>query len=392
MARPAYRLSATKITKGALEPGLIADGNGLYLRVSKALTRSWVFLYVRNGKRTELGLGAFPAVSLADARERAAEAQAQLAKGLDPKTVKRAEAPPVLSIMCERFVASFGETVSARRRRRWEATFRLHLGALASIPVDKINTSDIARVLVALQNSRPIVAKELRGLLERVFDYAKASGFRQGDNPAAWNGNLAFIVPKLGKPHEHHGSMPYADCPAFFRTLKEKTALAAQALQFLMLTAVRKDEVRLMTWDEVDMDACIWTIPAERTKTGKPLRVPLTAPALAILNAQGARHGRSGLVFRGRDGRGEGAPLGAGSMNWVIRDYSTDGTVHGFRTSFRVWVAEQSNFGRDLAEMSLGHVVGSSVERAYQRSDLLEKRGELMKAWAAYLTAPSAAS
>ena len=342
MARPAFRLSATTLSKAKLGPGLHTDGNGLYLRVTKTLTRSWVFLYVRNGKRTELGLGAYPALSLADARERAAEAQTQLAKGLDPKTIKRAEAPPSLGVMCERFVAAFGETVSMRRQRRWNATFRLHLGNLAPLTVDRITTSDVARLLVPLQGSRPIVAKELRGLLERVFDYAKASGHRQGDNPAAWNGNLAFVIPKLGQQHEHHGAMPYADCPAFFATLSGKTALAAPALQFLMLTAVRKDEVRLMVWDEADLDACVWTIPAERTKTGKALRVPLTAPALAILKSQAARHGKTGLVFRGRDGRGEGSPLGAGSMNWVVRDYSKDGTVHGFRTAFRVWVAEQT--------------------------------------------------
>jgi integrase len=249
-------------------------------------------------------------------------------------------------------------------------------------PVDEIDTDAVLSVLRPLWATIPETASRLRGRIEAILDYAKAHGLRSGENPAAWRGHLALILPKRQRlMRGHHAAMPYADVPGFIGRLRERDSMTALALEFLILTAARSGEVLGARWTEFDLDAKVWIIPATRMKAGKGHRVPLSIRAMSIL-VELAKVQSGDIVFLGQR---HGGPLSHGVMQTLLHEIGVEGpTVHGFRSSFRDWVSEETSFSPEVAEAALAHVSGDATERAYRRGDALEKRRTLMEAWASY--------
>jgi integrase len=379
-----------------LPAGMHADGGGLYLRVKPGGSRSWVFICQWQGKRREIGLGSILSVDVDFARERAEEARARLAQGLDPAvTVDDADAP-------ER--VTFGQSASAlvdsleggwrnpKHRAQWRSTLKTHCKPIWSKPIDEIDTTDVLAVLRPIWTQTPETASRVRGRIERVLDAAKVKGQRSGENPARWRGHLDVILPGRKKRGgvKHHAAMAYQDVPEFVRSLKGRLSTAARALHFLILTAARTGEVLGATWKEIDLEAKVWTVPADRMKAGAEHRVPLTPAAIAVLNAV-AIHGKApdAYVFPSQK---VGSPLSDMSMLMLLKRMKVvDVTPHGFRSAFRDWCGEETKHPREVAEAALAHQVGNAVERAYRRGDALAKRRALMEEWADYVEAPGQA-
>jgi integrase len=260
---------------------------------------------------------------------------------------------------------------------QWRTTIDDYCGPILDLPVDAIDTQAVLGVLQPVWGRIPETASRLRGRIEAVLNYAKASGLRSGENPAAWRGHLALILPKRQKLFRgHHAAMPYGDLPEFIAKLRDTESIHALALEFLVLTAARSGEVLGAAWDEIDLDAQVWIIPASRMKAGREHRVPLSARALAILERMAEiRTGK--LVFPGQR---RGRPLSKSALSRLI----PGATIHGFRSSFRDWAGEETSFPREIAEQALAHAAGDATERAYRRGDALEKRRGLMDAWASF--------
>ncbi len=368
------------------EAGRYGDGGGLYLVVSLSGARKWVYRFTWQGKVTEAGLGSADLVSLAEARGKAHEARKLLEAGRNPIEAKRQAViidarKPTFGQVADALMASKeAEWRNPKHRAQWRMTLETYAARLWSRLVDEIDTPAVLAVLTPLWQAKPETASRLRGRIEAVLDAAKAQGHRAGENPAAWRGHLAHLLPKRGKlTRGHHAAMAYADVPAFVTRLREREALAALALEFTILTAARSGEVYGARWSEVDMAAKVWTIPAERMKAAREHRIPLSAPALTILEKlSDARTGD--FVFPGQR---PGKPLSGWAMEMLLRRMGIEGaTVHGFRSAFRDWAGNETHYPRELAEAALAHVVGDKAEQAYRRSDALERRRELMAAWA----------
>lgn len=388
MARLLNRLNARAVTT-ITKPGRHADGGGLYLSVGPGAARRWVFLFRWRGKLKEMGLGSASSVPLARAREKAAAAREQVADGLNPLEVKRASAAvPTFGVLADAVVKDLGpQWKNDKHKAQWKATLTTDAAKLRPLRVDKIETTDILETLKPIWNEKPETASRLRGRIERVLEAAKAKGFRTGENPARWKGHLDHVLPKRRKlTRGHHAALPFADVPAFIGELRCRTGAAALALEFAILTAARSGEVRGATWSEIDLKAKLWTVPAERMKAGRVHRVPLCDRAVAILeNLQVLSDGGGGsLVFPGP--KAEVGLSDAAFSALLKRMGKKPGalTPHGFRSSFRDWAGEVSNFPRDVAEMALAHAIGDMTEQAYRRGDALEKRRKLMDAWARY--------
>ena len=393
MARATHRLTARGVA-ALKEPRLHADGNGLYLHVSASGAKSWRFIYRFSGKRCELGLGAISKTTLAEARDAAAKARALVKEGIDPKAARQRKAAVV--------DASFGAVATAlidgieagwrnpKHRQQWRNTLETYAAPIWDKDVAQIVADDLLEILRPIWQTKPETASRVRGRIERVLDAAKVRGLRSGENPASWRGNLSLLLPaRSGKaPDRHHAAMPYNAVPALLVRLSDRAAVAARALEFTILTAARTSETLQATWSEIDLEAELWTIPATRMKAGKEHRVPLSAAALRVL-----RHMKAAAellpadyIFHGADSR---HPLSNMSMAMLLRRLDVhDVTVHGFRSSFRDWAGEETDYPREVAEAALAHAVGSEVERAYRRGDALAKRREMMEAWARYLGAP----
>ncbi|KFG70380.1 site-specific integrase [Microvirga sp. BSC39] len=383
MARHMHTLSARTVATLA-KPGRHSDGGGLYLNITASGARSWVFMWKVDGKRREMGLGALRDVPLARARERAAEVRQKLADGLDPIAARDTK-PKVMT---------FGEAADAliesmssswrneKHRAQWKMTLTVYCEPLRARPVTEIGTEDVLKVLQPLWTTKPETASRLRGRMERVFDFARARGQGMGENPARWRGQLDAVLPKRARlTRGHHKAMPFDNVPAFMMALREREGMAPRALEFAILTAARSGEVFGARWDEFDLEARVWTVPAARMKAGRVHRVPLSARAVEILQEmQQKRLGE--LVFPGTK---PGRPLSVMALEMVLRRMKVDVTVHGFRSAFRDWAGERTHFPREVAEAALAHLVGDAVERAYRRGDALEKRRELMDAWASFL-------
>lgn len=381
MARSTNRLNSLQL-KRLSEPGLHPDGGNLYLSISKSGAKSWRVIYVKNGKRVELGIGSLTAVSLADARAKAAEARNLLHEGQDPKQlwskVRVVQDRTFGFIATEHIEAHEPSWRNAKHRQQWRNTLKTYAAAIWDTPVDQITVDDVLAMLKPIWATKPETASRVRGRVESVLDAAKVRGLRAGENPAAWRGNLALLLPARKKgPKRHHPAMPFSEVPAFFQRLKGVGALSARALELTILTAARTSEVLQSRWSEFDLDGGIWTIPAERMKAGREHRVPLSPAAIALLETLRTNHE---FVF---PGQAEDKPLSNMSMEMCLRRMgSAHYTVHGFRSSFRDWVGEETSVPREVAEMALAHAVGSAVERAYRRGDSFEKRRELMNVWA----------
>jgi integrase len=276
---------------------------------------------------------------------------------------------------------------NGKHAAQWEMTLREYAAPLRRLPVNKIATDDVLSVLKPLWNEKPETASRLRGRIERVLDAAKAQGLRSGENPARWRGHLDQLLPKRQRlTRGHHAAMGYAEVPVFVKDLRARQSTAARALEFALLTAARSGEVLGLRWLEIDLDRAVWTVPATRMKAGREHRVPLSRPALKVLKA--VCDGCDGeFVFPGQK---PGKPLSVMALEMVLRHMKIEGvTVHGFRSAFRDWAAERTNFTNEVCEAALAHVIENKAEAAYRRGDLFDKRRKLMEAWASYCTAPA---
>lgn len=385
MARTLNKLTAKKI-EAAKEKQLLADGGGLYLQVSGKGGRSWVFRYRWQGKRPEIGLGPYPAVTLAEARRRAELGRSALADlpPRDPLAVLKAEegTPTTFGEFAEEWLSSnLDDFRNAKHRQQWRNTLEAYARPLNDKPIDAIETAHVLQALQPIWNSKRETARRVRGRIERILDAAKAKGLRTGENPARWRGHLKAILPDQKKPVEHHAAMPFEMLPGFMAQLRERDALSARALEFLILTGTRSGEGRGARWPEIDLEARVWTIPAERMKAKKAHRVPLSDAAMAVLEPLHEIKSGDGVFVFPKMG-GEGFVSEAAIRNLMGRMGAGEWTIHGFRSTLRDWAGEATSFPRDVAEMALAHKVGDETERAYRRGDALEKRRALMQAWA----------
>jgi integrase len=389
VARQINRLNARAVAT-LTENGRHADGGGLYLSISPNGGRRWVFLYRWHGKPTEIGFGSARDVTLARARELAKNARGRLAEGINPKEVRKPVEGATFGECADRLIAAMRPSWrNGRHATQWETTLHEYGAPLRRLPAHVITTDDVLSVLKPLWNEKPETASRVRGRIERVLDAAKAQGLRCGENPARWRGHLDQLLPKHQRlERAHHAAMSYGDVPAFLGRLQSRQATAALALEFTILTAARRGEVLGARWDEFDLERAVWTVPARRMKAGREHRVPLSARGVAIVKS--LRHADGGeFVFAGHK---LGKPLSGEAFRMVLRRMKIDDvTVHGFRSAFRDWAAECTNFTNEVCEAALAHMVTNRVEAAYRRGDLFEKRRQLMDAWAAFCAAPRAA-
>lgn len=389
MARHIYRLSDVKI-RALRKKGLHADGLGLYLRVRESGNKSWIFRFAIAGRRRDMGFGGYPAVPLTAARDLAKEAQIAIQRGIDPV---EARLDRVAGIRSQAKVTTFGEAgrryfdaheagwKNEKHRWQWRQTLEDVAGPiLGEMSVAAIDTNHVLKVLEPIWHKTPETATRLRGRIEAVLDWSKARGLRNGENPARWRGHLDHLLPAPAKFRKikHYAALPWRELPEFMCELRAVQSISARALEFTILTAARTGETIGATSREIDPRAATWTIPAGRMKAGVEHRVPLTTAALAALDAVPRFEGNPHLFPGGRRGQG----FSNMAMLKLLREMRPKMTTHGFRSSFRDWVAEMTSFPRELAEVALAHAVGNAVERAYQRGDLFEKRRKLMEAWA----------
>lgn len=382
MARAQNKLTDTEC-RAASKPGMLGDGGGLYLNVKASGAKSWAFIWKLDGKRSEMGLGAYPTIRLARARTLAADHRQAVAEGRNPIAERKKEAEPTFEECADMFLASMErQWRNEKHRAQWRMTLAEYGKPLSNMRVSAIDTEHVLKVLSPIWQDKAETASRLRGRIERVLDYAKVRGWRTGENPALWRGHLKSILPARQRlTRGHHAAMPYRDVPAFMEALPDKRAMAARALEFLILTAARSGEVLGATWAEMDLENGIWTIPANRMKAGREHRVPLSQRVLTIV---GALHETriSDFVFPGQK---PDRPLSNMAFEMLMRRMKTDAfTAHGFRSAFRDWAGDETQFSRDVAEQALAHRVGDATEQAYRRADALEKRRKLMVAWAAY--------
>jgi len=382
MARPTNKLTSAEV-KAIIKAGRHSDGGGLYLVVDSGTSKRWVFLFRWHGKLKEMGLGGLDKVSLAMARDAAEAARKVLGSKRNPIEVRKAEREvPTFGAMADDVVASLsGQWRNPKHIAQWTMTLTTHAAPIRNLKVNEVTTANVLAILKPLVATTPETASRLRGRIERVLDAAAAKGFRSGDNPARWRGHLDQLLPKRQKlTRGHHSAMPFVAVPAFVARLGERDALAALALEFLILTAARTGEVIGARWSELDLEAKVWTVPAARMKAGREHRVPLSPPAVAVLE-KAAKTRRNDHVF---PGPGKDRPLSTNALRALLIRLGVDVTPHGFRSSFRDWAGEASTFPRELAEAALAHNVGDATERAYRRGDALEKRRKLMVAWGAF--------
>jgi integrase len=356
------------------------------LVVSESGARKWVLRYMRVRKRVEMGLGSVPAVSLAQAREKAADARRMVKAGKDPVAARRAErAAQADGETFGAFALKLVDTIETgfrneKHRAQWRNTLTTYAAPIWNRRLADIETDDVLACLKPIWTAKAETASRVRGRIERVLDAAAARGLRSRENPARWRGHLANLLPK--RPgHIHHAAMLFDDVPAYVAKLRNAEAVSARALEFTILTAARSGEVLGARWSEVDLEAKLWTVPAGRMKAGREHRIPLPERAGEILSTL-AETKIGDFVFPGAK---RGSPLSVMALTMVMRRTGAGNfTVHGFRSAFRDWAGERTNFPREIAEAALAHVVGDETERAYRRGDALEKRRELMSAWAAF--------
>ncbi|MDX1742187.1 MAG: integrase arm-type DNA-binding domain-containing protein [Ruegeria sp.] len=412
MPRKARELSAVEV-KRLTHPGhghnavfAVGGVDGLLLQIHPSGARSWVLRCTVNRKRRHIGLGGFPDVTLAQARERAREARELIRQGIDPIEHKKASIAALAAAQkrgltfekaMERFLdVKLAEFDNEKHRKQWRATLdKYAVPALGDMLVNDITVSDIKRVLEPIWTTKTETASRLRGRIEAVLNWATVHGHREGANPALWKGNLDAILPKpsrIAKP-KHHPALALDDAADWFSDLRERDGTATRALEFMALTVARSGEVRGAVWSEIDLEAKLWTVPAGRMKAGKVHRVPLTDEAVELLKGL-SKMGSSEFVFPAiRGGMLSDAALSACMKRihkaredrYKDRSSGRPAVPHGLRSTFRDWAAERTEYPRDMAEIALAHKVGTDVERAYRRGDMLEKRRAMMAAWGRFL-------
>jgi integrase len=401
------KLSAVEVAK-AKGPAVLHDGGGLYLRVSSTGSKSWVFRFQLDGKRRDMGLGPFPDISLAEARTKALAHRKQRHEGIDPLAAKAARR------QAERLTAAKDRTFrevaeefigrneaawrNVKHRQQWRNTLATYVyPAMGELPVPEIDAGLVVQVLDPIWTEKPETASRVRGRIEAVLDAATVRGFRHGPNPAQWKGNLAHVLPARAKVRRvaHHAALPFDNMPGFLAALRGRKGMAARALEFAALTAARTGEVLGARWGEIDLTAKVWTVPAVRMKAGRQHRVPLSDPALAVLEAvrplaltTDGKPDPAAPVFPGPR---QALPMSNMTMLMLLRRMKRDDlTAHSFRSTFSDWAAERTAYPREVVEMALAHMIGNKAEAAYRRGDLFEKRRKLMQAWASFCEAPPA--
>jgi len=397
----AGKLSAVEVRQ-AKGPAVLHDGGGLYLRVSPTGSKAWVFRFQLDGKRRDMGLGPFPDISLAEARAKATAHRNQRREGIDPLDAKAAQR------QAQRLSAAKGRTFreiaeefigrneagwrNGKHRQQWRNTLATYAyPTLGELAVAAIDAGLVVQVLDPIWAEKPETASRVRGRIEAVLDAATVRGYREGPNPAQWKGNLAHILPARGKVRKvaHHAALPFDDVPLFLAALRGREGMAARALEFAILTAARTGEVLGARWGEIDRDAKVWAVPAERMKAGREHRVPLSDAALAVLDTVRrlalTRDGVPDPTAPVFPGPRRALPMSNMVMLMLLRRMKrTDLTAHGFRSTFSDWAAERTAYPRETVEMALAHAVANKVEAAYRRGDLCDKRRRLMADWARF--------
>jgi integrase len=366
--------------------GMHGDGGGLYLKVTKSGTKSWIYRFQLSGKRREMGLGAADVIGLAKARNLAADCREKVANGKDPIEHRDGEgeiAVPSFSELAEEHIRQNESGWSNEKHaKQWAATLERYAHpVIGKMPVSQIETRHILTILEPLWATKAETAKRVRGRIEAILDRAKVLGYRDDQNPALWRGHLSLLLPAKNKisPVQHHPAIPYQDAPEFFEALIGREGFAALGFQFMILTAMRTGEVLGAKWQEIKDDR--WVIPAERMKARKSHAVPLSDEALDILD-RARKASVSDYVFPGYRG-----PLSNMAFLAILKRMKRrDITPHGFRSTFRDWAAETTSHPSDVVEMALAHTIGNKVEAAYRRGDLFEKRRDLMDEWATFIT------
>lgn len=408
MARQQQRLSALRVTK-LTKPGLYGDGGGLTLQITTTGAKSWLFRYMVNGKPFGMGLGPTHTVSLAEARQKALEARKLLIDGINPLVVKKQN--KITAALANAKMMSFDQCAeayilahkagwkNAKHGSQWTNTLNTYASPVfGHLPVAEIDTGLVVKCLTPIWESKTETASRLRGRIESVLGWATTSGYRTGENPARWKGHLENLLATISKTSrtKNHPSLPWQHIGAFMSALRVREGVSARAVEFAILTACRSGEVRGAQWVEFDIPNKLWTIPADRMKAKREHQVPLSDAALTLLKSM-PKDSDKDVVFAGTKGQ----PLSDMSLTAVIRRMNDDKrmwvdaheqgiTVHGFRSTFRMWAAETTNYPREVAEHALAHQLPDAVERAYQRGSQFAKRTKLMTEWAVYcMTVPT---
>ncbi len=390
MVNQIQRLTALAVTR-ANKPGLYADGAGLYLRVSRNGSKSWALRFTLRGKPREMGLGGLTKVTLAHARKKAADARLLLSDGRDPLDLRQQE--DVKRVREEKLAAARGMTFdksaeayvaahepswrNEKHKQQWRNTIATYVAPVfGKTPVQDIDLDLVMKVIEPIWNTKTETARRIRGRIEVILDWARVRGYRSGENPARWRGQMDQLLPARSELNsvKHHPALPYSEIPDFMEALRAVPGNSAAALEFLILTAARTGEVIFAKWAEVDFKKKLWTVPAVRMKSRRERRVPLSSAAIAILKRMEEEKGE--YVFPGRS---HDAPLSNMALLMTLgRMNRADVTAHGFRSTFRDWVVECTNFPNEVIEMSLAHVIEGKTEAAYRRGDLIDKRRQLM--------------
>jgi integrase len=389
------QLTTRKIA-AATKPGYYGDGAGLYLQISKFGTKSWIFRYMANGRNRDMGLGPLCDFTLAEVRERAHKLRQQIKDGLDPiderRDAKLARQQAALREAASRM--SFADCAASyltehaptwrndKHRGQWADSLARANKVFGDLSVDAVDVDVLMKFLNPIWQTTPETASRIRGRIEKVLDWAKARKFRFGENPARWRGHLEHLL--KAKPKEgHHAALPWQELPAFMQELRARDSLSARALEFCILTACRSGEVRGATWQEIDFDTKVWTVPGERTKSGRIHRVPLSESAIKLLSTLPQSNE---FVFPSTI---PGQCLGRNVMIDLLKGMNGGGlTVHGFRSTFSDWARDRTAYPRDVVEQALAHAIKDKSEAAYRRGDALDKRRRLMQDWSRYCSSP----
>lgn len=376
MARLVNRLNNSSVR--SLGEGEWLDGGGLYLVVGPGGSRSWIFRYRHDKARRRMGLGPFPTIGLAEARAKATEARKLLVEGVDPLQ-RKTKGGTTFEAFANRWLDQVElQWRNPKHLAQWRSTLNAYAGPILAKPVAAITTDDVLACLTPIWTSVPETASRVRARIEKVLSAAKAQGLRTGENPARWGDNLDHLLPaRPALVRGHHEALPYRDVPEFVARLRARQGLSALALEWTILTAARSGETLGARWSEIEGD--VWTVPAERMKSKRVHRVPLPPRCLEILAGQ--REFGGVYVFQQPTGK----PLSNMAMPMLLRDMEQTCTVHGFRSTFRDWAGDCTEFPRELVEAALSHIIGDKAEQAYRRGDALERRRALMGEWGAYL-------
>lgn len=381
------KLTALK-AKSLRAPGRHSDGNGLTLFIKDSGSKSWVLRIQVDGKRRDIGLGSFDTVSLAEARDKADDIRRQFRSGVDPVAARRTVIAPEPKIPTFREAAAIahgehkGGWKNAKHKAQWLSSLEAYaFPDIGDLPIDQVDGPAIRDLLAKIWLSKPETARRVRQRVGTVLDWAYAKGYRSAEAPTR---SVTKGLPKQPKKDSHFAALPYEQAPTVFEKLSASASVGRMALRFLILTAARSGEVRGACWREINLDQRLWTIPGDRMKAGKTHIVPLQSAAIEILWAMKRMFGDAAdqTIFPGKNNK----PLSDMTLTKVVRDgLSDDITVHGFRSTFRDWAAEQTEFAGDVVEAALAHAVQNKVEAAYRRTNYLEKRRDLMRCWESFL-------